>query len=79
VARLLPPEGVSREVVAPEAGTVAGARLEAVITTASLSKAGMSAWCRREHEVYAAELANWRAGTTAALAETAPLLVLSKG
>ncbi len=57
------------EAVAPEVGIVAGARLEAVITTASLSKAGKSAWCRREHGVYAAELATLRAGTTAALAE----------
>ncbi len=57
------------EVVAPEVGIVAGARLEAAITTASLSKAGKSAWCRREHGVYAAELAKWRAGTTAAPAE----------
>jgi hypothetical protein len=64
VARLLPPEGAALEVVAPEVGTVAGDRLEPVITTASLSKAGKSAWCRREHGVYAAELANWRAGTT---------------
>lgn len=54
---MLPPEGTVLEVGAPEVGLVAGARLEEVITTASLGKAGKSAWCRREHEVYAAELA----------------------
>lgn len=41
----------------------AGARLEAVITTAAMNEAAKSAWCR-EHGVY--------------LAETAALLVLSK-
>jgi transposase len=46
----------------------AGARLEAVITTASMNEAGKSAWCR-EHGVYPAELAKWRASATAALAE----------
>ena len=46
----------------------AGARLEAVITTASLNEAGKSAWCR-EHGVYPAELDKWRASCTAALAE----------
>jgi hypothetical protein len=56
-------------VVAPEVGIVPAARHEAAITTASLSKAGKCAWCRREHAVYAAELGNWRAGTTAAQAE----------
>jgi hypothetical protein len=34
VARLLLPEGAVLEVVAPEVGTVAGARLEAAIATA---------------------------------------------
>jgi len=46
----------------------AGARLEAVITTASMSEAGKSAWCR-EHGVYPAELDKWRMNCTAALAE----------
>jgi len=46
----------------------AGARLEAVITTAAMSEAGKSAWCR-EHGVYPAELDKWRASCTAALAE----------
>ena len=46
----------------------AGARLEAVITTASMSEAGKSAWCR-EHGVYPAELDKWRSSCTAALAE----------
>ncbi len=46
----------------------AGARLEAVITTAAMSEAGKNAWCR-EHGVYRAELDKWRASATAALAE----------
>ena len=46
----------------------AGARLEAVITTAALSEADKSAWCRG-HGVYPAELDKWRASATAALAE----------
>ena len=46
----------------------AGARLEAVITTASMSEAERSAWCR-EHGVYPAQLDKWRASCTAALAE----------
>ena len=46
----------------------AGARLEAVITTASMSEAGKSAWCR-EHGVYPAELGKWCASCTSALAE----------
>ena len=46
----------------------AGARLEAVITTASMSEAGKSAWCR-EHGVYPAELDKWRSSCPAALAE----------
>ena len=49
------------------AGT-AGARFEAVITTAALNEAGKSAWCR-EHGVFPAELDKWRASCTAALAE----------
>jgi len=46
----------------------AGARFEAVITTAAMSEADKSAWCR-EHGVYPAELAKWRASATAALAD----------
>ena len=46
----------------------AGARLEAVITTAAMSEAGKSAWCR-EHGVYPAELDKWRASCTTALAD----------
>jgi transposase-like protein len=49
-------------------GWTAGARLEAVVTTASMNEAGQSAWCR-EHGVYPAELQKWRASCTAALAE----------
>jgi transposase len=43
------------------------ARLEAVITTAAMNETGKSAWCR-EHGVYPAELGQWRASCTAALA-----------
>lgn len=46
----------------------AGARLEAVITTAAMSEAAKSAWCR-EHGVYPADLDKWRSSATAALAE----------
>lgn len=46
----------------------AGARLEAVITTAALDEAGRSAWCR-EHGVYPVELDKWRLAATTALAE----------
>ena len=46
----------------------AGARLEAVITTASMGEASKSAWCR-EHGVYPNELDKWRSSCTAALAE----------
>ena len=45
----------------------AGARLEAVITTAAMGEAAKSAWCR-EHGVYPVELDQWRASCTAALA-----------
>ena len=43
-------------------------RLEAVISTAPLSEADKSAWCR-ERGVYPAELDQWRSSCTAALAE----------
>ena len=46
----------------------AGARLEAVVTTASMNEAGKSAWCRG-HGAFPAELDQWRASCTAALAE----------
>ena len=44
----------------------AGGRLEAVITTAAMSEAARSAWCR-EHGVYPADLDKWRASCTTAL------------
>ena len=46
----------------------AAARFEAVLVTAALDEAGKNAWCR-QHGVYPAELDNWRASATAALAE----------
>ena len=46
----------------------AGARLEAVITTAALDEVGKSAWCR-EHGVYPADLDKWRGSATAALSD----------
>lgn len=89
VARLLPPESATLEVVALETrvgmGTLerwreqaqsmpaqgrewtAGARLEAVVTTAAMNEADKSAWCRG-HGVYPAELDKWRASCTTALA-----------
>ena len=45
----------------------AGARLEAVITTAAMNEAELSAWCR-SHGVYPQDLAKWRASATTALA-----------
>jgi transposase len=45
----------------------AGGRLEAVITVAAMDEATTSAWSR-EHGVFPAELAAWRASATAALA-----------
>ena len=46
----------------------AAARLEAVITTASMSEADKSAWCR-EQGVYPGELDQWRASCTTALSD----------
>ena len=46
----------------------AGARLEAVITTAAMPEAGKSAWCR-EQGVYPVELSKWCSSATAALAD----------
>lgn len=42
------------------------ARLEAVITTASMNEASKGAWCR-EHGVYPVDLDKWRASCTTAL------------
>jgi transposase len=90
VAKLLPPESASLDVVSREfgvsAGTLerwredaqsrpargrawtAGGRLEAVITTAAMSEAAKSAWCR-EHGAYPADLEQWRASCATALAD----------
>ena len=46
----------------------ASARLEAVITVAALDEAGKGAWCR-EHGVFPAEVEQWRASATTALAD----------
>jgi transposase len=50
-----------------ERAWTAGARLEAVITSAALDAVGKSAWCR-EHGVFPADVEKWRANATAALA-----------
>jgi transposase len=63
VARVLPPESAALDLVAREVGIgartlergredarVRSARLEAMVTTAAMSEAGESAWCR-EHAV----------------------------
>lgn len=90
VARLLPPESATLELVSKEVGIAVGtlqrwqdsvqsmpargrawtapAKLQAVITTAALSEADQSAWCR-EHGIYPAELAQWCASATTALAD----------
>jgi transposase len=46
----------------------AAARLEAVITTATMDEAARSVWCR-EHGVYPQQLQQWRDSATQALAE----------
>jgi hypothetical protein len=46
----------------------APAKLQAVITTAALSEADKSAWCR-EHGIYPTELEQWCASATTALAD----------
>ena len=46
----------------------AGARLEAVVTTAAMNEAAKSAWCR-EHGVFPADLDKWRASCTTALSD----------
>ncbi len=53
---------------ARERAWTAPARLEAVITTASMDEAARSAWCR-EHGVYPQQLAQWHNSATEALAE----------
>ena len=45
-----------------------GARLEAVVSTASMDQAGRSAWCRG-HGAFPADLDKWRASCSAALAQ----------
>lgn len=88
VARLLPPESASVEVVSRELGVgmatlerwrsealslpqtertwTAAARLEAVITTATLDETARGAWCR-EHGVYPSDLKAWQDQAIAAL------------
>ena len=90
VARLLPPESATLELVSKEVGVASGtlqrwreevqsmpargrawtapSRLQAVITTAALSETDKSAWCR-EQGLYPAELEQWCASATTALAE----------
>ena len=46
----------------------AAARFDAVLTTASMDKAGKCAWCRA-HGSYAQQLAAWQQSATQALAE----------
>ena len=53
---------------ARERAWTAAARLEAVITTASMDEAAKSAWCR-EHGVYPQQLQQWRDSACQALAE----------
>jgi hypothetical protein len=48
--------------------TTTPARLQAVITTAALSEADKSAWCRAQR-IYPAQLEQWCASATTALAE----------
>ena len=47
----------------------AAARLQAVITTASMEETQLSAWCR-EKGVYPSQLQQWKEDATSALAET---------
>ena len=53
---------------ARERAWTAAARMEAVLTTASLDEAGRGAWCRK-HGVYPQQLATWRQAATEALAD----------
>ena len=50
-----------------QAPWTAAGRLEAVVTTAAMNEAELSAWCR-SHGVYPQDLAKWRASATTALA-----------
>ena len=61
---------------AGQASTAAG-RLDAVITTAAMNETAKSAWCR-EHGVYAADLAQWVACATSALASPTKTAVSAK-
>jgi transposase len=53
---------------ARERGWTAPARLEAVLTTATMDETSRNAWCR-EHGVYPQELERWRQAATQALAD----------
>lgn len=77
VARLLPPESTAVEVVAQDIGVRAetlkrwqseAARLEAVLTTASMDEASRAAWCR-SNGVYPQQLSQWREAAIQALAD----------
>jgi transposase-like protein len=59
-------EALSRP--ARERAWTAAARMEAVLTTASMDEAARGAWCRK-NGVYPQELAAWREAATQALAE----------
>ena len=61
-----PPAGPGPPPARGRAWTAAG-RLEAVVTTAAMNEAELSAWCR-SHGVYPQDLAKWRASATTALA-----------
>ena len=50
-----------------QAPWTAAGRLEAVVTTAAMNEAELSAWCR-SHGEYPQDLAKWRASATTALA-----------
>jgi transposase len=50
----------------PERGWTAAARLDAVITTATMDETSKNAWCR-EHGVFVSDLDTWRMTATAAL------------
>ena len=54
---------------ARERAWTAAARLQAVIATAAMDEAQLSAWCR-EQGVYPTELQQWKADATAALTES---------
>lgn len=75
MARLLSPESAPLEVVVREVGICAGTlvrggavQLKAVITTAAMTEAAKSAWCRG-HGVFPVDLDKWRASCTTALSD----------